>query len=388
MVCKNNQLTLCGKEECKICFPRSFQYYMISILQIEKLLCWIDKDIKPSEVYRSDIKKKYKFICYICDHIFEISIQKIVYRNQWCCYCYGNNGIMCNLGKNCEFCYKKSLEYHMNENIEKFKTIKWSSINSENPSQISKCSHIKYVFECNICEHKFSSTLNNITTNNSKCPYCNHNKICFDFNCDLCFNNSFASFENKDKLKCWSDKNQIRPRNVFKSTHIKYIFKCSSCERDFKTPLNNIISQNKWCPYCKYKTQTLVFDYLKIIYKDVKDQFSAKWCKNKKVLPFDFMIPELKIIIEVDGKQHFQQVSNWQSSDETLKNDCFKMKCANENGYNIVRISQIMVYENKVDWKKLLLEQIIRAHKQHINIFLSIGPIYKNHIEELRRLKS
>ena len=36
------------------------------------------------------------------------------------------------------------------------------------------------------------------------------------------------------------------------------------------------------------------------------------WCKNpetNKYLPFDFYIPDLNLIIEIDGDQHFEQVS-------------------------------------------------------------------------------
>ena len=42
-------------------------------------------------------------------------------------------------------------------------------------------------------------------------------------------------------------------------------------------------------------------------------QYKVKWCKNKKYLPYDFVIPEHKVIIELDGLQHFQQVGNWKS---------------------------------------------------------------------------
>lgn len=61
--------------------------------------------------------------------------------------------------------------------------------------------------------------------------------------------------------------------------------------------------------------------------------------KNKKYLPYDFVIH--KIIIELDGLQHFQQVGNWKSPTENLIRDKYKEDCANNNGYSIIRILQI-----------------------------------------------
>ena len=42
-----------------------------------------------------------------------------------------------------------------------------------------------------------------------------------------------------------------------------------------------------------------------------------------------------KIIIELDGKQHFEQIGNWQSPEKTRENDIYKMKCANDNGFSM-----------------------------------------------------
>ena len=47
-----------------------------------------------------------------------------------------------------------------------------------------------------------------------------------------------------------------------------------------------------------------------------------------------------KIIIELDGAQHFIQVSNWKSPKETIENDIEKMRLAVYNGYYVIRIEQ------------------------------------------------
>ena len=63
---------------------------------------------------------------------------------------------------------------------------------------------------------------------------------------------------------------------------------------------------------------------IKEIYPTIKRQYKVKWCKNKLCLPYDFAIEELKIIIELDGEQHFTQVSNWTSPETQIENDKFK----------------------------------------------------------------
>ncbi len=94
------------------------------------------------------------------------------------------------------------------------------------------------------------------------------------------------------------------------------------------------------------------YEKLKTIYPELEQQYKTDWCKNlktKRYLPFDFVLNNYKIIIELDGSQHFIQVSNWKASDENLINDKYKMKCANDNNYSVIRIIQYNVYNDKYD---------------------------------------
>lgn len=44
------------------------------------------------------------------------------------------------------------------------------------------------------------------------------------------------------------------------------------------------------------------------------------------------------------------KVSNWASPEEQYKNDVFKEKCANDNGYSVIRILQEDVFNDTYDW--------------------------------------
>lgn len=93
-------------------------------------------------------------------------------------------------------------------------------------------------------------------------------------------------------------------------------------------------------------------------------------------MPFDFCIKDYKLIIELDGEQHFKQVSNCQSPAETQKNDKYKMKCANDHGYSVIRIYQLDVWNDKNDWKSNLIDAI-KKYDDVENIF--IGDIHSQY---------
>jgi very-short-patch-repair endonuclease len=135
----------------------------------------------------------------------------------------------------------------------------------------------------------------------------------------------------------------------------KYKIKCDVCPHSFIIA-GNKISSGRWCSYCGSK--------------------KYKWCKNKTYLPFDFSIEELKIIIEIDGEQHFIQVSNWKSPELALEKDIFKMKKALEKGYTIIRIIQIDIWNDKNNWREKLDELLIR-HENPSVYYIGCDKKYK-----------
>ena len=131
------------------------------------------------------------------------------------------------------------------------------------------------------------------------------------------------------------------------------------------------IAFNRWCPLCVNKTEKKVYEKLKFIYPNLERQFKTKWCKNINCLPFDFVLGEYKLIIELDGPQHFIQISNWQSPEQTRERDKYKLQCANNNGYSIIRLLQEDVYYDTYDWFDELIKSI-----EKIKIELIIQNIY------------
>lgn len=153
---------------------------------------------------------------------------------------------------------------------------------------------------------------------------------------------------------------------MFKSTAKKYIFNCNKCNNEFLKQLDQI-TRNSWCPICRHKTELKLFDWLKDNDYTVKKQILFTWSKNKI---YDFVIKN--IIIELDGAQHFEQVSNWQSPEKTQINDILKNKLALENRYRMIRICQRIVWDDKEDWENQLTNAI-----NNYDRYIEIGNIYK-----------
>jgi very-short-patch-repair endonuclease len=171
-------------------------------------------------------------------------------------------------------------------------------------------------------------------------------------------------------------KNGVLNLQGCKCANKKYWFDCENCSHCFDTQLNNIVSNGNWCPLCKNKTELKMYTILRPLYPSIITQFKQKWCKNVRYLPFDFCIPEHKIII---GAQHFIQVSNWKSPEETHKVDLIKETYANDAGYSVIRILQTDVFGDTYDWLNELqteIENIINNNPVIRNIYMCKNAEY------------
>lgn len=278
----------------------------------------------------------------------------------------GNECQTCSYEKKYKICEGTSFASH-----EKSKY--WSSKNVEQPEKIAKFSHKKYYFDCD-CGHEIIQRINSIQ-NDQWCPFCSDppQKLCDDDNCAHCFNNSFAS---QNQSKYWSKNNNTIPRNVFKKSGKKYIFDCPDCNKEYRAALR-FVTLGNWCTCTKNKTEQKLFDHLELNYEyKITKRKTIDGCESERPLPFDFCIEELKLIIELDGPQHFVQIWNWRDPLSEQKNDKYKMKCANDKGYSVIRLLQDDIWNDKNNWKDNL-KNSIKKYNEPINIFF--GNCYDNH---------
>jgi len=140
------------------------------------------------------------------------------------------------------------------------------------------------------------------------------------------------------------------------------------------------ITDGSWCPNCRYKTEDKLLKILIEKYPNLRSQYKVNWCKDIKHLPFDFVIEERKIIVEIDGEQHWKQVAKWKTPEHNRKRDLYKMKCANENGFSVIRIIQEDIFKNKYNWLDELCENIEKITNENIvqNIYMCKNNEYKD----------
>ena len=164
----------------------------------------------------------------------------------------------------------------------------------------------------------------------------------------------------------------------YKKSDIKISIICRKHGEFSIKPGNHM--QGQGCPLCINKTEGKLYINLIQFFPSLQKQFKQQWCKKIFHLPFDFCIPEYKIIIELDGRQHFQQVRNWSSPQEQQENDKFKEECANNNGYSVIRLLQEDVFHDTYDWVKELCDAIeqIKSSNEITNIYLSKNNEYDN----------
>lgn len=323
-----------GRKKCKFCFGRCFA-------SCEKSKYLAEGQGNPFLIAKHS-HKILSFVCPTCKHGFEMRVNDVS-NGQWCPHC--SNKKLCETPE-CEICFEKSFASHAKAKC-------WSDRNKKTARQTFLHSRDRVWVDCDECVHEFKMMVNSVS-NGQWCPYCSNppQKLCDSSECEMCFRNSFASHA---KAKCWSAKNKKTTRQTFLRSNNDVWFKCEK-KHEFKTMVKSV-SKGHWCLKCKHKTEALVFEFLKEHFENPKHQFKARWCKNPKTgkyLPFDICIS--KTIIEVDGRQHYEQVANWATPEETQKNDRYKEEQAIKNGYSVLRILQEDVWNNKIDWKKLLLD--------------------------------
>lgn len=359
---------LCDDDNCDTCFNKSFSPHI-------KSKYWSDRNtVSPRQCFKSS-NDKFWFKC-DCGHEFCAELNKITGLNSWCPYCSSPPQELCN-DEECASCFDKSFA-----KIEKSQY--WSKKNVKRPRECLKASNKKYWFDCILCKHEFFMALSSISSNGQWCQFCSNQQLCDNEECVTCLNKSFASTE---RSKYWSKKNIKNPRQCFKSSRSKYLFDCDKCGHEFAASLDNITGKNRWCSHCVNKTECKLLTQLKQDY-NVETQKRFDWCRNNATglsLPFDFVIPEYKIIIELDGAQHFRQVAKWKSPNEQQRIDHYKMDKAILYGYTIIRILQEDVFENKYDWWTEL-QKHIHVHSKPTRIYLCKNNEYDCYILEKEKI--
>ena len=182
-----NGKSICGSEECNTCYKKTFAFH-----NPERISEWsIENKIKANQVsYGSG--KKYKFVCKVCTHVFEMSPTKIKNEKQWCQYCNGKS--VCG-SEECKTCCKKTLASLSNKDRLK----QWSSENNFKPMEVFSNSATMVKIDCKFCNYTFKIKAHSISSG-SWCPGCQTNKMMTELK--KCFNELKIKFKLEEIVIC------------------------------------------------------------------------------------------------------------------------------------------------------------------------------------------
>ena len=269
-------------------------------------------------------------------------------------------------GKGCSKCAivnnSKKQTFTREEFIDKAKKKHGDKFDYSKVIYINSQTHV--IIICNKCGCEFTQ-LPNSHLRGCGCDKCAH-KINHE-------NQKLTESELIERAKNVHGDEYDYPNMNYINSQLPINIKCNRCNNTFQQLYGNHINQKQGCPNCGCRiTEKILHEYLKSIFPSVIRQFKQEWCRDKYRLPYDDCIPELKTIFELDGIQHFKQVMNWKSPEKNQITDRYKMKCANDNGYSVIRILQTDVLYDKYNWKEELLNNIEKIKKDNIvqNIYM------------------
>lgn len=227
--------------------------------------------------------------------------------------------------------------------------------------------------KCQECDHNFEISPQDVSRGRN-CSYCGSKKRCpVEEDCKWCYDHSAAnnSFANQ------VDDPSVDLRNLYPNDpNVKVRWKCDYCGGHFFNTCNRRMKNpNGGCNKCTYKGEKMMSDFLTENKIDYISQQRYPWCLSNKGNPliFDFVIESYKLVIEVDGDQHFKDVTNWSSSAESQHDkDIYKMRCLYKKEYSIIRVLQADIFYNKISLVRDLLPAI-KKYNQPTMVLIGKG---------------
>ena len=332
-------------------------------------------DLRP-ENFSYGSEKKVWWLCPKtcpegCAHEWEAELSKRILRGKdaGCPFCASNHKKICQHMSIAHTHPEVAAQWHPDKN----RDLK--------PEHVSEGSNVRVWWICPHtcsygCKHEWDANISDRVQKKTGCPQC------CNFRQKICIHQSIA-YEKSHLVKEWhpTKNGTLTPEMFSSGSEQKIWWRCQkNSKHEWRTAINNRCSGKSECPQCMNKTEEKLFNYLAEQYSAVR-QFTLESCKRIHSLRFDILIPEHKVIIELDGAQHFRQISNWMNPEETLKRDIFKMQQAAKEGYKVLRVYQGDVYRANDEWlEENIITEIENLDRDHLFISMDEG-LYKRHIE-------
>lgn len=340
-----NQIEICRKtlEELKSLFiSKKHSYTPLSVFYVKVGNQLVKKVLLRCDLHKNEMGINYEFI-----------------KN-------ASNNEVFSKSRHCPGCLSALQKQNCNKSIDELKKRLRESENkivAENHyiiGYISKDVRRNNIVQlgCNILNHNgaFSQIVGHIGKKNG-CPDCQKKrsprKKAEDFNVEVEQKLKLYGLDQQFKYNFKIDRVQDR---VIK--RIKLNFICTLCSNPLWIDMDRIDTMTcKNCDPKKSIGERKIEKFL-LSYK-IKFETQKRYnnCKNHYSLPFDFYLPEHNILIEFDGKQHFEPVEFLGGKTQfikTIKNDKIKDSFCIQNNINLVRIP----YTDEHKIEKIITEKV------------------------------
>ena len=149
-------------------------------------------------------------------------------------------------------------------------------------------------------------------------------------------------------------------------TEKNLLIECFECGKPFLTSLRNFVQHGgQVCSNCKNLISIGEYKIKQYLESHSINFIHQKWfadCRDKNPLPFDFYIADDNIIIEFDGRQHFEETEYFTYPLKmVMRHDQIKNDYCYNNNINLIRIPywDINKIEKILDQKLFLHEDIV-----------------------------
>lgn len=187
--------------------------------------------------------------------------------------------------------------------------------------------------------------------------------------CPMCANRSRSLKEQMSQGDFEAKLSKVQPNlkiiGEYCGTHKLISVKCLKHNVIWESYPANLLNKSSQCKLCRSENadiqstgEKIISDYLTKRKYTFQYDKSLNGCKFKRLLRFDFYIPEINVCIEYDGEQHYMPVTfNGISKSASLnrllntqKRDSIKNKYCQDNEIKLIRIPY---------WEKDRIEMIL-----------------------------
>lgn len=199
--------------------------------------------------------------------------------------------------------------------------------------------------------------------------------------CPHCGHDSRAAYSLEDVQKMAKERGGEFLDDNYRITTERHNFRCAQ-GHEWLTTLN-IILMGSWCPHCRLsKNEEKVRKVLEAMNLEFTTQKTFDGCKSleDRHLKFDFYLPEINVLVEADGNQHFELVNYFQGMfgfQKRIHHDSMKGLFCLENGITLIRVA------HNEDIQQVLNERLQHSSNEKFVMFPMIDKRYEGQVEAL-----